>query len=942
MTVIDAAFDEALNNVLDPRACLRPQPWLWRAGLDAKACWAEWAQAAASWLQEQGVSPRDAIVIVPVGAVLSHARRAWAEEVGGWAPQIETIASLISAQSWQYEAGNGSAGRVTLDVVADRLQASQRLAKEPWCRQWVTRDPRGFDHAMTQLVDAAHTWVRRAQAIEPAHRADYWQTLRGWLGAATNSPVQYGSREKLLLAWALEWVIDSLDAGLPSDVLFDLPCKAYIGVSAGVSVSPGTEAHLMLSLMAQATGKGIPCLWSVAQGALADGDNDDPGLTRPAQIACVDAEDEARHAAAVILDAVNASRQAEGEPVALIALDRSLVRRVRAMLDGAGAQVADETGWRLSTTRAAAVVTRLLQAAHPQASSDDLLDWLKSGWIELDSLDAGDELEAWCRRHGWLRAWDKPALPPAGGAPCPDDAMQLWQQADQVTQAFRSMRSGKKRPLRVWLQTLLEMLQQAQAWDALVQDEAGALVAETLHLSHPGLQDDSTWQQLLDQMQLDGVRFGRWVHEVLENTTFRPLAPSGRIDVVITPMARAVMRPFHSIVIPGADSRQLGGVSVSATWLGPTLTRQMALATPENLRQAQWEAFGLLMSRERVVCLYRQGQGSEPMEASPWLTRWAKENQREWLSAKTPWRIQHVDMALAQRPLPHLDQASLPLLPTSLSATSYEALRQCPYRFYAQSVLRLRDVDELDEGLDRSDYGTWLHEVIRRFHVQREQMLALRTQDEDVQAWLEMADLVMKDMGLHGEATRPYFLPYLSVLPSMAAAYVRWLHAHEQDGWRCVDNESSQHRPLDLNDASGQIEMKGQIDRIDASYREGQRARMVIDYKSGSLLGLKERVKRPLEDTQLPFYAALMGGDVSEAAYLHLDAKAATLIRHADVQDHAEQLMDGLVDDFTRIKQGAAMPALGDAAACTYCAARGLCRKDHWPLTPLTEQEGPA
>lgn len=938
MTVIDAAFDEALNDVLDPRRCLTPQPWLWRPDLDAGTCWAQWAQAAARWLQEQDVSPRDAIVVVPVGAVLSHARRAWAEQVGGWAPQVETIASLISAQGWRHEAATRAVGRVTLDVVADRLQVSQRLAKEPWCRQWVTRDPRGFDHAMTQLVEAAHTWVRRAQGIAPGHRADYWQKLRGLLGVAPQSSVQYGARETLLLAWALEWVIDSLETGWPSDVLFDLPCQAYIGVSAGMSVSPGTEAHLMLCVMAQATGKGIPCLWSVAQGVLADA----PGQERPSQIACVDTEDEARHAAAVVLAEVNASRQADGEPVALIALDRRLVRRVRAMLDGAGAQAADETGWRLSTTRAAAVVTRLLQAAHPQASSDDLLDWIKSGWVQFDSLDAGDELEAWCRRHGWLRAWDKPSSPPVGSTPCPEEAMQLWLQADQVTQAFRSMRAGKKRPLRIWLQALLAMLQQAQAWDALNQDEAGVLVAETLHLSHPGLQDDTTWQQLLDQMQLDGAGFVHWVHEVLENTTFRPQAPKGRIDVVITPMARAVMRPFQSIVIPGADARQLGGVSVSTNWLGPALTRQMALATPEDLREAQWEAFGLLMSRQRVVCLYRQGQGTEPMEASPWLTRWAKEAQCEWQTVQTPWLVQHVDTALAQRPLPRLDQDTMALLPTSLSATSYEALRQCPYRFYAQSVLRLREVDELEEGLDRSDYGSWLHEVIRRFHVQREQMLALRTQEEDVQAWLATADLVMVDMGLNGDVTRPYFLPYRSVLPAMAAAYVRWLHAYEQDGWRCVDNESSQHRPLDLNAPCGQIEMKGQVDRIDASYREGRRARMVIDYKSGSLLGLKERVKRPLEDTQLPFYAALMGSDVSEAAYLHLDAKAATLIRHVDVQEHAEQLMDGLVDDFTRIKQGAAMPALGDAAACTYCAARGLCRKDHWPLTPANVQEGQA
>ena len=53
---------------------------------------------------------------------------------------------------------------------------------------------------------------------------------------------------------------------------------------------------------------------------------------------------------------------------------------------------------------------------------------------------------------------------------------------------------------------------QAQAWDALVADEAGALVTEALHLSNPGLQDETTWQQLLDQM-LGPVDAGAQLHQ---------------------------------------------------------------------------------------------------------------------------------------------------------------------------------------------------------------------------------------------------------------------------------------------------------------------------------------------------------------------------------------------------------------------------------------------
>ena len=67
----------------------------------------------------------------------------------------------------------------------------------------------------------------------------------------------------------------------------------------------------------------------------------------PARLhACGDAEDEAQRAAACVIEHVNAGRS----PVALVANDRLLTRRVSAMLHGAGLSVRDETGWKLSTT----------------------------------------------------------------------------------------------------------------------------------------------------------------------------------------------------------------------------------------------------------------------------------------------------------------------------------------------------------------------------------------------------------------------------------------------------------------------------------------------------------------------------------------------------------------------------------------------------------------
>ena len=96
----------------------------------------------------------------------------------------------------------------------------------------------------------------------------------------------------------------------------------------------------MLSLLADAQRRGIPCRWDVAccdTDGFALGDE-------PARLGCSDSEDEARHAAAVVLNQVQAShvRRKMANLWPLIALDRSLIRRVRAMLDGVPNTVADK------------------------------------------------------------------------------------------------------------------------------------------------------------------------------------------------------------------------------------------------------------------------------------------------------------------------------------------------------------------------------------------------------------------------------------------------------------------------------------------------------------------------------------------------------------------------------------------------------------------------
>lgn len=919
---------------------------------------------------------------LPVGAVLAPARQAWAQAVGGWMPRIETIASLAETHSWAQatpvldEAGQEVfGGALSLDAIEDRMLAARSLGRQAWARQWASRDRRGYEFAVEQVVDAAHVWLKALQASPPGERAERLSQWRAALGEQVEGQMGGhagaagpGGRERLLLAWALEWAAASAEGGLVMDAVFAERPSAWLAVTVGGTVLPGSEAALMLGALRQAEAAGVPVRWCCAEVQASMAGSTPPTMT---VTACADLLDEARQAVAQVLSC--AAERTEGDaPIGVLALDRSVVRHVRALLEGSGLSVADETGWLLSTTRAAAACTRMLAASNPRASTDELLDWLKSGWVRMaepGDLFAADDrngvghLERWCRRQGLISAWSMltergaseeggdDATSPLTHQRMPDDAKVLWTWSRRALQPLQGLWTASRPTLQQWLLALRQSLGQSGAQGALMADPAGVLLWDTLRLD--ALTEHTASAGSLPEShrvtRMDGAGFQRWLADVLEAVTFRPQAESGRPDVLITTLARAALRTFHAVVMPGADEKQLGALGSPSGWLGVRLRETMGLATPMLARQAQWEAFRLVATRPRLHALHRMAEGSEPLEASAWLARWSATDgglrvPGHDLRPQQTWPARPV-----QPPMPVLGGHGVGL-PARLSATHYEVLRQCPYRFFAQVVLRLQTQDELEEGLARSDQGSWLHETLRRFHEARQVRLTLASADADVSLWLASAQAAAHEMGLFSEGMRPHFRPHEVALPDLAQAYVAWLHKHEQAGWQVKACEVAREQPIDLTgQAKGlSLQLVGQLDRVDVRNGEGAGASvtteaMVIDYKTGSVIPLKQRVKAGPEDTQLAFYAALSSGEVQgplQAAYVHIDARKVEALCHADVQQSAEQLINQLSRDWVRMHHGAPLQALGDGAACEHCAMRGLCRRDHWHApTPGTPEQ---
>ena len=857
--------------------------------------WAEVARKVRDWATEREVCLRDVVVLVPFVQLLGPARHAFAS-AGGWMPRVETTRTLAASLGPPPTRGSGELG---WGIAHDTLLAMQTLSRQAGLAEWARRDPRGFAQGAARLVTTAQQMLVAAAAIPPDQRDAWWAAARATLHPRSGP----GSRERLLAQIALEWAARS--GSFDTDRLFALRPAGWVTVTAG-----GVEP-LASALLGHA---GVPALQIDTDVAADDPFRALPAGAPPALHVCDGFEDEASTAAGVVLGHVE-----RGEtPVALIAQDRVLIRRIRALLERSAVVLRDETGWKLATTRAGAAVMATLLAARGDAGADAWLDWLKSAPLATGRAASLEALEAAARKaqvadaRGLLRLVLEP-----GAAALRDEAAAIASELARLP----------RRALVDWLAALLAALDRSGALARLRDDAAGRQTLAALGLD-PALEPARRAQLAADLEPMALTEFTRWVDDLLERETFLPPDPLGSdaeplaAEVVITPLARAMLRPFAAAVLPGADDRRLGVATAADSLLPHAAQQALGLADAAASREAELLAFAQLLRLPRVTLLRRRADGAEPLGDSAfveWLRLALVERGRALADGIDPRR----EREITSTPIaPGAPSVPADRLPQRLSAGTFEALRDCPYRFFAQSVLGLRAADELDPEVEKRDYGKWLHEVLHAFHLGREPGAGLAA---DVARLRTLGAASRETQGLD-EAS---FLPFSASFEVLVPRYVAWLHEREAGGAAWSRGE------VDLcaaPESLGGVELQGRIDRIDLV--DGGKRLELIDYKTGSSSQLKKDVLDRFEDTQLAFYAALVGAESGlplRAFYLALDAtKGLEVHEHADVAASADALVSGVARDLRRLREGAGLAPLGEGSACEYCEARGLCRRDHW------------
>jgi ATP-dependent helicase/nuclease subunit B len=700
----------------------------------------------------RGAHPSRTVVLVPYAQLMNEGRSAW--QKGGpnacFVPRFETTQNWASAQ----RAVGHEVGDIHRDTGMDLLTAGQLLARAGLKDQQDALAPR--------LVEAAWSLTGVASAIHPEQRAAWGAQLSGEFGAAMDSPIL--ALEAAISRIALAWAASS---GYASDVLFTERPDLLVVLS-GFQVDPLGQALLV----------------GIGERGLGLSFISSPLTTQPASrmgsltlYQREDAQDEAQSAAACVLAHLNEGRA----PIALVAIDRMLTRRIRAMLGERGVQVRDETGWKLSTTRAAATLMGLLRACRFDASTDDVLDWLKH-WPNIDAFALASAEAVW-RKEG-VREWQR-ALHALPGSAAP--ARALVAQADALRNTLTHGRS-----LSDWLSHLRTALQECGQWSGLTADTAGQAVVKTLRLG-AGSEDD--FAAFTGQMSLAALT--TWVTSALEAASFNPTHPAQE-QVVILPLSQLLGRSFRAVVLPGCDE---GSLTMASEPPGQWTTAQrqlLGLPSREVLANATRDAWQNALHSPHVDLMWRTSEAGEHLMPSPLV---------QTLLLKDSYELGHDPRALRQiapqpqsMPQPRADALAV----RRLSSSAYEDLRRCPYRFFALRQLKLQEMDELDASLSKRDFGNWLHGLLKLFH---DDLRAVPTPDRQAREALidGAAARATQQLGLSDAE----FMPFAASWPRVREGYLTWLAEHEQKGAVYAEGEVWSEMPL------GSLTLVGKIDRID-------------------------------------------------------------------------------------------------------------------------------
>ena len=650
--------------------------------------------------------------------------------------------------------------------------------------------------------------------------------------------------------------------------------------------------------------------------------------------------------------------------LALVAQDRLVARRARALLSrlGPALSIRDETGWKLSTTRAAAAFNswlELIKAPKDGPSAKVLLEFLQNPFLDLGKIlnkdaqacsglvaELEDILVASKAESGWktfylaIEGAQESATKTSSALP----SVALLELLQFIRERHHEWLRLKLDCNKAHAQLQSNLLATGMA-QSLEKDSAGKQLLEVL----------KTFDLSKTQYQEVAIRLSEWLSllkTVIEGSSYQEAGTESQATLSILPLSSTRLRDFEAVVMVGCDEQQLPAYSEPPLFFSDALNQLLKTSTiaMQFVQQAR-DLSQLLVSCAHVDLLWQsKSNNGEPLRPSAWIQR--LQNQIDWQAAPAQLQKRSFDAAPMAMSVAHFEEA-LPM-PLTMSPSAYKALRDCPYRYYVRSLLGLRKNKGFDEGFDASLAGQTLHKLLKRFYQ------ALKTQEhtnpilnsnmEQRRAWMEQSLSTYSEQEfaslIEGDAR---VMGALRDWQKQIPSFVDWQLQRELAGWQYFDGEVKVGFDLPFKDSDGNlncIRIEGFADRYDLQI-DNSKIASVIDYKNQRFEKVKLRAEHILDDPQLLIYARaaneehenhkLNGHMVKQAEWVALkadiakgDDKALRGQEVADMPTMMQQFSEQITDDVAQLWAKKPLQAFAPEGVCQYCEARGICRKGIW------------
>ena len=604
--------------------------------------------------------------------------------------------------------------------------------------------------------------------------------------------------------------------------------------------------------------------------------------------------------------------------IAIIVLDRKVARRLRALLEREKILVSDQSGWKMSTAHIASLLLNLLALVESKFNIKELINYV----THFEGKNLLTRVEYSILSRALYKVWrtDRDACGIANILGLLNS--KGWEFLEPLSALETTLGDGQKKTHREWILRFLGSFDSIGIRSILESDLAGYQIIKRL-------------EEISVEVESSGVEVGLsewsgWLRHVLETSTFKD--EQIKSSIIFSDLEKVQQCNFEGIIFAGANEDKFPNVGETTRLLSESLRNKLGLPSyQDRFAEIREMLFSVLLSSQTIFVTWRDATSENGDGLSSPFRCLDLCHEIIWGSGLTDNFMTSAIQSMQPSAFPALISKNLSdaevtlnskLLPTRISVSGYQALIDCPYKYFAQNILKLKPDEFAFDEIEKRDFGSVVHVVLDHMHRDLKVF-----KDVDNSTLQKRFEILFDDTLKAKFGEDKWTLGWKAKFKIIATEYIRWQKSREEEGWLYAFGESNYERLVGISQDRN-IVFEGRLDRVDAKSIGDETIFSILDYKTTRAEVLRKAAVNVDEDIQLLAYSGLLGKEKSSASYVVLDSDGVQEISLVDPDlEDSSILIQRLRNVFALVVEGKELPANGIRSECQRCDYRGICRK---------------